>query len=115
MFLGVIVKGVVFLYSFSNIALLVYRNATDFSLSLSLFPSFLPVFLSFYLLLFRAPPSAYGGPQARGLIGPTPHSSQQHQRLNPLSEARHRTRNLMVPRRIPLRWAVTGPPDFCEC
>ena len=27
---GVILKGIVFLYSFSNISLIVYRNVTDF-------------------------------------------------------------------------------------
>ena len=54
---------------------------------------------------FRAPPAAYGGSQARGLIGataagrhpsntrseprlrPTPHSSRQRRILDPLSEA----------------------------
>ena len=74
------------------------------------------IFLSF----FRAAPVAYGGSQARGLVGavaaclchrhsnarsdlhllPTPHNSWQHQILNPLSEARGWTYNLMVPSQI---------------
>ena len=70
----------------------------------------------FFFFGFSRPASiAYGGSQARGLIGavaakpmPEPqqrgsrvsdlhHSSQQHQILNPLSGARDRTHNLMVP------------------
>ena len=73
----------------------------------------------FFFRLFRAAPVAYGGSQARGPIRaiarpqataiatPDPsricdlhHSSQQWQILNPLSEARDRIRNLMVPSRI---------------
>ena len=38
------------------------------------------------------------------------HSSQQHQILNPLSEARERTRNLMVPSQIHCRCAMMGTP-----
>ena len=38
------------------------------------------------------------------------HSSWQHWILNPLSRARDRTRNLMVPSRIPFHCATTGPP-----
>ena len=61
-------------------------------------------------------PTAYGGSQARGLIGAVAtglhqshsnaasesrvcdlhHSSRQRRILNPLSQARNRTRNLMV-------------------
>ena len=55
---------------------------------------------------------AYGGSQARGLIGVSAaglrHSSQQRRILNPLSEARDRTHNLMVPSRIHSRCATTG-------
>ena len=40
------------------------------------------------------------------------HSSQQCWMLNPRSEARDRTRNLMVPSRICFRRATTGTPDF---
>ena len=58
-------------------------------------------FFFFVFCPFRSAPMAYGGSQARGLIvavaaGPC-HSSWQRQLLNPLSEARDRTRNLMVP------------------
>ena len=72
------------------------------------------VFFFFWSCLFGAAPSAYGGFQARGLIGgvaagytaaiamPYPsyvcnlhHSSQQHQILNPPSEARDQTCVLM--------------------
>ena len=38
------------------------------------------------------------------------HSSQQCQILNPLSEARDRTRNLMVPNQIHFRHAMMGTP-----
>ena len=70
----------------------------------------------FLFLLFRATPAASGGSQARGIIRATAaglrqghshagcephlqptHSSRQHQILHPLSKARDRTRNLMVP------------------
>ena len=74
---------------------------------------------------------AYGSFQARGPIvavdpvlchshsnarselhlQPTPdHSLQQHQILNPLSEARDCTHNLMVPSQIRFRNAVRGTP-----
>ena len=39
-------------------------------------------------------------------------SSWQHWILNPLSEARDRTRSLMVPSRIHFRCATTGTPPF---
>ena len=80
---------------------------------------------SFFFPFSRATPMAYGGSQARGLIGavatrPTPqpqqcqiqaasatscvcdlhHSSQQRRILNPLSKARDRTHNLTVPSQI---------------
>ena len=38
------------------------------------------------------------------------HSSWQHQILNPLSEAKDRTGNLMVPSRIRFRCATMGTP-----
>ena len=41
------------------------------------------------------------------------HSSQQHQILKPLSEARDQTYNLMVPRWICFHCAMTGTPHFC--
>ena len=72
------------------------------------------IYFSFFCLFAfsRAAPVAYGGSQARGLIGaditaaatqhPSPvcnlhHSSQQSRILKALSKARDRTRNLMVP------------------
>ena len=76
-------------------------------------------FFFFFFAISRAIPTAYGGSQARGLIravaagihhgqsnmGSEPicnlhHSSRQCQILNPLSKARDRTLNLMVPSRI---------------
>ena len=39
------------------------------------------------------------------------HSSRQCRILNPLSEARDRTGNLMVPSRIHFLWATTGTPS----
>ena len=78
-------------------------------------------FLSF--CLFRAAPVAYGGSQARSLIGATDtatrdpscvfdlhHSSQQCQILNPLSKARDPTRNLMVPSQIRFHSTTMGTP-----
>ena len=78
-------------------------------------------------MLFRATPAAYGGSQARGpkelqlltyttatatsdlsCICDLHHSSWQCKILNPLSEARDWTHNLMVPSRIHFPWAMTG-------
>ena len=57
---------------------------------------------------------SYGGSQTRGPIGATAaglhHSSRQCRILNPLSEARDRTCNLMVPSRIHFCCATTGTP-----
>ena len=57
------------------------------------------LFFFFFSWIFRAAPMAYGGSQARGLIGAIAadlyHSSQQHWILNPLSEARDPTCVLM--------------------
>ena len=75
----------------------------------------------------RAPPTAYGGSQARDLIGsvatslhhshsnagskphlqPTP-QLRQRRILNPLREARDRTYNLMVPSQIRFHCTATG-------
>ena len=75
-------------------------------------PSFLRRMVhSFYLLLFfffflssRAALAAYRGSQARGPIGAVAaglhHSSPQCHILDPLSEARDGTCNLLVPRWI---------------
>ena len=58
---------------------------------------------------------AYGGSQARGRIGAAAaslhHNSGQHQILNPLSEARDRTGNLMVPGQIHFCCTTTGTPE----
>ena len=83
----------------------------------------------FYFLLFRAAPPAYGGSQARGPTGDTAaglHQSHSNTRfephlrptpqftatqiLNPLSKARDRTRNLMVPSQIRFCCTTTGTP-----
>ena len=94
----------------------------------------------FSFLHFRVVPTAYGGSQARGLIEATAaayttataiphpsrvcnlhHSSRQRQILNPLSEARDRTCNLMVPSQIHFRRTTTGTPkkiffySLCYC
>ena len=81
----------------------------------SFFPffPFLPSFLSCLFAFSRAAPMAYGISQAKGLIGAVAaglrqsHSNmgseprlQQHQILNPLSKARDRTLNLMIPSQI---------------
>ena len=89
------------------------------------------LFLFLFFCLFRAAPMAYGGFQARGLIGAVAtglyhsqatsdlshvcdlhHSSQQRQILNPLSEARDLTCNLMVPSWIHFRCVITGTPSL---
>ena len=73
-----------------------------------------PLFFVFCLFAISwAAPVACGGSQARGLIGVVAtatqdpshvcnlhHSSQQRWIPNPLSEARDRTRNLMIPSQI---------------
>ena len=77
-------------------------------------------FFSFLVFCpIRAAQAAYGGSQARGLIGAIAtwdpscvwdlhHSSQQCRILIPLSEARDRTGNLMVPSQIHFCWAMMG-------
>ena len=56
---------------------------------------------TFFFVFSGAAPAAYGGSQAKGLIGVVAaglrHSSQRRQILNSLSEARNQTCNLMVP------------------
>ena len=82
--------------------------------------AFFFLFFLFFFWLFAfsgAAPAAYGGSQARGLIGATAaglhHSSRQRRILNLLSEARGRSRNLKVPSWIRLHCATTGtPPSF---
>ena len=69
-----------------------------------------------FALLFRATPVAYGGSHARtqqcqmSHTYNLHHSSQQHQILNPLSEARDRTHNLMVLSWICSRCTTMGTP-----
>ena len=82
-----------------------------------------------FYLLFRAGPSAYGDSQARGQIIATAaglhtatatpdlsrvcnlhHSSWQRWILNPLSEARDQTRNLLVTSQIHFCCATTETP-----
>ena len=84
-------------------------------------------FSSFVIFLFRTTPVAHRGSQARSLIGAVaPGLCQSHSNarseprlwptpqltatlhLNPLSEARDRTRNLMVPSRICSHCTTTG-------
>ena len=86
-------------------------------------------FSSSSFLLFRAAPGAYGGSQVRGRIGVTAatyttatamqdpgriwdlhHSSWRHQILSPLSKARDRTCNLVVPSQICFCCATMGTP-----
>ena len=70
--------------------------------------------LFFFFLLFRAALMAYGDSQARGLIGAVAASihlcSRQHWILNPLSKARDRAHNLMVPNWIHFLCATMGTP-----
>ena len=59
-------------------------------------------FFGRFVFIARATPVAYGGSQAKGLmvgaVAASLHcSSQQRWILNPLSEAKDRTHNLMVP------------------
>ena len=80
-------------------------------------------------MLFRATPASYGGSQLGveselqllacttatatqelSCVFDLHHSSRQHRILNPLSEARDRTCNLIVPRWIHFRCATTGTP-----
>ena len=90
---------------------------------------FILFYFYFIFLLFRAAPAAYGGSQARNRIGATAaglrhshsnaiselvcslhHGSRQHWNLNPLSEARDPTQNLMVPSWIHHHCAMMGTP-----
>ena len=72
-----------------------------------------PFFLSF--CLFRAAPMAYAGSQTRGLIGAVAaslhHSLWQCRILNPLSEARDWTCNLVVPSQIHFCCITRGTPS----
>ena len=87
--------------------------------------SFFFLFPFFFLPFLGLLPAAYGSSQARGLTGAVAaglcqshsnsgsdlyHSSRQRQILIPLSTARDRTRNLMVPSLICYHCAMTGTP-----
>ena len=65
---------------------------------------------------FRAAPMEYGSSQTRGTVGATAaglhHSSWQRRILNPLSEARDWTCNLVVPSWIRFRCAMTELPHL---
>ena len=68
--------------------------------------------------LFRAPHRACGSAQVRGRIGTAaaslPHSSGQHQILNPLSKARDETHILMDTSHVCFLCATVGTP-YCGC
>ena len=75
----------------------------------------------FFFLLFRAAHKAYGSSQVTGRIGaiaaglrPSHSNIGSEPRLHPtpLSEARDRTCNLMVPSRIGFHCTVTGTPFY---
>ena len=75
------------------------------------------IYLFFCLLSFLGPyPWHMEVPRLGGRIGTVAaglhHSSQQCGILNPLSEARDRTCNLMVPNRIHFHCATTGTPEI---
>ena len=94
------------------------------------FSNFIIIIISIIILLFRATPVLHMEiprlgfklePQlpdyATATATPDPshvlnlhHSSGQHQILKPLSEARDRTRNPIVPSQICFCWATTGTP-----
>ena len=109
----IFLSGVIFLFLECSIALcskilrskilptrLVYINSCCYMVLAEPYSSFKNSVCSsdfyFYFLLFRAVSVAYGSSQARGWIrvasGSLHHSSWQHGILNPLSEARGRTR-----------------------
>ena len=91
------------------------------------------IILFFFFCLFGAAPVAYGGSQARDLIRAIAaglphshshtrseprlwhHSSGQCWILNPLSEARDGTGNLMVLKRIRIHCTTMGTPGFLLC
>ena len=100
--------------------------------SLAHYCSFYIYIYIWFFCLLRATPVAYGGSQARSLIGTAAaslrhsHSNprskpclrpipqlKQCQILNPLSEARDWTHHLVVPSQIRFFWATMGPP-YCS-
>ena len=98
-------------------------------LETALYIALIPFFFFFFFGLYRVALMAYGGSQARGLIGSVAtslcqshsnmgsscvcdphHSSWQHRILNLLSKDRDRTCNLMVLVGFINHWAMTGSP-----
>ena len=94
----------------------------------------LAFFFFFFFSLFMAIPAAYGSSQAgveselhllayttaTAMQDPSHicilhHSSRQCHILNPLSEARDGTRNLMIPSQIRFHCAIMGTPPFLFC
>ena len=69
-------------------------------------------FFFFFFLLFRAARTTYGCSHMlyhiRAIAADLHHSSRQRRIPNPLSEARDRTHNLMVPSRIRFRCTTMG-------
>ena len=95
------------------------RWCTRAGLSFSFFLSFFSFFLFFFFQLFRAMPAAcgvtattYTTATATQDLGDLHHSSWQHWILNPLSNAKDRTYDLMVTSQIHLHWATMGTPPF---
>jgi len=80
-----------------------------------------------FICFFRGTPGAHGGSQTRGLIRATAarlhhsysnaivcdlhHSSWQYWILDPLSKARDRTHNLMLPSQIRFCYTTAGTPQ----
>ena len=103
---------------------MILNDVKGISFFFSFFSSFIIIIIIIIFWLFRATLAAYGVSQARIPIGSTAaslhHSSQQHQILNPLNEARDRTHNLMVTSQIRFCCTTAGTPrvfliifDFC--
>ena len=93
------------------------RNVTSHYLKFSTQNRTLPTFSFVCVCLFFRPVSeAHGGSQARGLIGAVAaglhHSLGQCHILNPLSEARDQTCNLIVPSQIHFCCATPGTPPY---
>ena len=81
---------------------------------------FFSLFWFCFVLFFRAAPVAYATATATpdlSHICELHLGSQQHRILNLLSEARDRTRNLMIPSRIHFHCTMRGTPDelFLYC
>ena len=104
------------------------QNIIETGLFLNSVLQVLVTYTSFFVFVFQGHTLAYGSSQDQGLqllactiATATPdlsrvcnlhHSSGQHHILNPLSEARERTDNLMVPSRICFCCATMGTPQL---